>query len=450
MASRLAPKLVSTFSRQELDDFLAGSSADLWVGVSGGVDSVVLLHLILSTYFLPNHDKKSSYPLERLKVIHIHHGLSPNADDWQEFCANLCQQWQIYFENHRVFVSQEKASLEEAARDARYKVFERKLKQDDVLLLAHHANDQAETLLFRLLRGTGIKGMTGIPKQRCLGEGCVIRPLLSCSKKEILEYAKSHSLTWVEDESNGDIKYSRNFIRHRLVPTLQKYKPQAVEVLSSVAERAAFDYKMLSSLASEKLEEYKAADGSLYLEKLATFTAQEKCFWLQHYLQVFSISLTQPQLVELEKAMFSSLDRQPCMSIPAGRLMRFQQRLYLLPDDMPVEIKPLSINSNIERQVDIISLKLLVDDADINQAGFTLETRPEGAVIVLANGHARKLKKWLNDQNIPSWWRDHLPYLFYKGQLVAIGSLWISSDFQDVIEVSWTRKDVLPWPTSVS
>jgi len=443
--------LLNTFEHKELDDFLENSSGDMWLGLSGGLDSVVLLHLLfhkLSSMSSGVREEISHGTFSRLKVIHINHALSPNADSWQQFCADICRQYNIYFESHKVAVRQKSQSIEEAARIARYDVFVRQLKKNDALLLAHHANDQAETILFRLLRGTGTKGLAGIPDSRVLGEGKIIRPLLAHVKEQLHLYADYHQLSWVEDESNLNTQYSRNFIRHRIMPVLEEFEPQAAQRFTQAASRVAFDYRMLTRFALEALTQYKAADGSLWLSKLVTYSLDEKVFWLRHYLQELSISLTQPQLLELEQSMFSASDRQPCFLFADGRLMRYQERLYVLPNDAAITLGDLLAGESFARQFDDITLKIIKRSVEnsVEEENFSLGKRPDGMSITLANGHSRKLKKWLNDKSVPLWWRDHLPYIFYRQQLVAIGSLWVTPELKDSIDITWSLNGGLPWP----
>ncbi len=150
--------LLDGFEHKELDDFLENSSGDVWLGLSGGLDSMVLLHLLLHKLSSRNNNatkETSNNIFPRFKAVHVNHTLSPNADGWQQFCADICRQYNVYFESHKIIIQQHGSSIEEAARTARYDVFTNLLKKNDVLLLAHHGSDQTETVLFRLLRGTG-------------------------------------------------------------------------------------------------------------------------------------------------------------------------------------------------------------------------------------------------------------------------------------------------------
>src|SRR5689334_24493547 len=174
------------------------------VGLSGGIDSVVLLHL------LKHHP--------RITAIHVHHGLSPNADAWAAFCRRLCRNWGIPLSVFRVKVKRAGKGLEAAAREARYDAF-RKVKVE-VIALAHHLDDQAETVLMNLLRGAGLRGASGMPAERAFHGKRLVRPLLGVPREAIVAYAVRNGLRWIEDESNAREELTRNFIRRRLAPLI--------------------------------------------------------------------------------------------------------------------------------------------------------------------------------------------------------------------------------------
>lgn len=426
-----------TFTMDLSDSFqryVKGKDKPILIGLSGGVDSVVLLHLLVEAGLS-----------DCLKAIHIHHGLSDNADDWFGFCESLCDKYQVAFQGYKVKLDTQKHSIEEAARIARYDVFASHLSEGAYLLLAHHAGDQAETLMFRLLRGTGGKGLAGMPETRTLSGGYVYRPLLPFDKSSLIEYAKYNALDWVEDESNQDEVYSRNHIRHRIIPALQTFEKDAELRIEQAARRLAFDYQMLSNLSQEKLAEWQASDASLCLDKLTLLTQKERTFWLRQYLELFSLSLTQAQILALDASFFSQQDKQPCFKHKQARLMRFQGRLYVLPTDLPEQHYERCLVQPIERDYDTYHLSI-IDHQSLNYDDFYLAAKPESYHLALANGHSRKLKKWFNDEKIPLWWREYLPYLYYKGDLVAIADIWLKPSFQNRLEIKWQPKALLTWP----
>lgn len=216
----------------------AGSRQTYVVGLSGGMDSMVLLDVLLR--LAPKLDLAK----RQIKALHINHGISPNAYKWERFCRAACADIGIGFQARRVVVERGSPDgLENAARRARYEIFSR--TKADKILLAHHQDDQAETLLFNLLRGSGIRGAAGIPESR----GRVLRPLLGVGRLAIEEYAHCHKMSWVEDESNLDSAFTRNYIRQEVFPLLRRRFPSASASLAAAAGRFSEALSLLDELA---------------------------------------------------------------------------------------------------------------------------------------------------------------------------------------------------------
>lgn len=222
----------------------------LCIALSGGCDSVVLTHVL------------SRLPLlGRLSAIHVHHGLSPNADAWADFCTRYCRDLGIPLNVHRVTVDRSAGEgLEAAARRARYAVFADSAA--DCLLLAQHRGDQAETLLHNLLRGTGVTGAAAMPVERRFGALRLIRPLLDVARSEIESHARRHGLEWVEDESNGDLALTRNFLRHQTLGLLSERFPAAETALAQAAANFAEAAALLDELAELDWAQASADDAA--------------------------------------------------------------------------------------------------------------------------------------------------------------------------------------------
>lgn len=241
----------------------------IWVGYSGGVDSHVLLHAISKIF-------------TEVNAIHINHGLSPNANSWQEHCASVCKDLNINFCSERVTIDlKQQHSAETLARDARREVWSKMLGADDILLLAHHADDQVETVLFRLIRGAGPKGLSGMQSKSILGKTKILRPLLNISKKEILDYAEQHKLQYIIDESNADQKYSRNFLRHSVIPMIKGHWPGAEQNILRAAKNCESANSCIEQEAEKKLEELLDQNQNLVYKKLTN----HKQFWQNELLR---------------------------------------------------------------------------------------------------------------------------------------------------------------------
>ncbi len=218
----------------------------VWIGYSGGVDSHVLLHLM--------HRALYQNPDYQIHAIHIHHGLSPQADHWVKHCQAICQ----VLKCHLTVLHVEGRALgdqspEEAARKARFAAFKTVLGIDDVLCLAHHASDQAETILWRLLRGSGPQGLGGMKAKTMLGKVSCIRPFLKVSKAAILEYASNHGLEWIEDQSNQDTRFDRNFLRQNIMPSLEQRWPKMVSSINRSGALCKETADAVEALAKKEL-----------------------------------------------------------------------------------------------------------------------------------------------------------------------------------------------------
>lgn len=299
--------------------FLAGRLAPdecLCVGLSGGCDSVVLLHL-LSRLGLAG----------RLSAIHVHHGLSPNADSWAEFCADYCRNLDVPLSIRPVTVDRKNGlGLEAAARQARYAAFAE--GGGDCLLLAQHRGDQAETLLFNLLRGTGVTGAAAMLAERRFGDLRLLRPLLDVSRAEIEAYAQANNLAWVDDESNIDLSLSRNFLRHQGLTALSQRFPAAESSLSQAAANFAEAALLLDELA--ELDWDLVADGeAARLSALRSLSLPRLKNLLRHRLR--QIGWRVPVAARLDEfarqLQTAGADRHPELVLPEGKMRSALGRL---------------------------------------------------------------------------------------------------------------------------
>ena len=282
----------------------------LCVGLSGGCDSVVLLH-VLAGFGLG----------ERLQAVHVHHGLSANADRWAEFCADYCRRLGVRLLLQQVDVDRRSGlGLEAAARAARYEVFLR--YPGDVLLLGHHRGDQAETLLFNLLRGAGVVGAAAIPLERRHQHLRILRPLLDATREEIESHARDHVLDWVDDESNVDTGLTRNFLRHEVLTAVASRFPAAERNLAQAAGRFAEADALLGELAL--IDWQTAADGeALKLAKLRELSLPRLKNLLRYRLR--QLGWHSPAAARLEEfsrqLQTAGADRHPALELAEGSMI---------------------------------------------------------------------------------------------------------------------------------
>ncbi|MDE2600597.1 MAG: tRNA lysidine(34) synthetase TilS [Rhodocyclaceae bacterium] len=262
----------------------------------------------------------------KLSAIHVHHGLSPHADAWTEVCQDICAALKVPLEVVRISVPRKTGEgLEASARRLRYQAFE--TCAADYLLLAHHANDQAETLLFNLLRGAGVRGAAGIPAV----SGRYLRPLLPFARAELEACAKQLGLRWVDDESNEDVSFSRNFIRHKVVPVLETRFPATVENLARAADHFAEAQEMLDEIARQDLGTCR--DFPVPVALFAALSAPRARNVLRYLLALRGLQA--PVTKRLEEALRQFIeaapDRHPSLELPTYRLFRARGRIALEP-----------------------------------------------------------------------------------------------------------------------
>lgn len=290
----------------------ARSADRLVVGLSGGIDSVVLLYAIRK--LCPS-----------ITALHVHHGLSAHADRWADFCRDICAAWAVPLAIEYVDVERGSTDgLEAAARRARHGAYGRVTA--DWIALAHHRGDRAETILFNLLRGAGVRG-TGAMRE-CNGR--LLRPLLMVGRDEIFEYAVAHGLSWIEDESNADIRYSRNFIRHRILPTIRQRFPAVESNLASAAARFAEAADLLDELARLDLGD-REPGFPIAVDFLAQLSETRARNVLRFLLTRYGVGIpSEERLTEaLRQFLAAGLDRHPSIAFGPWRLGRRGGRVEL-------------------------------------------------------------------------------------------------------------------------
>ena len=299
---------------------LAGNER-LCVGLSGGCDSVVLLHAL--TRLVPG---------ERLSAMHVHHGLSPNANDWVSFCSDYCLELGIRLDIRHVTVAANSGlGLEAAARQARYAAFAGCAA--DCLMLAQHRGDQAETLLHNLLRGAGVTGAAGMPPERTFGEIRLLRPLLELSRQEIEAYARNHGLAWIEDESNADPGFTRNFLRHEALTLLSRRFPSAEAALAQAATNFGEAVTLLDELAEMDWATVSVGD-TARLPALRQLSPARLKNLLRFRLRQLGWRVpVAARLDEFVRQLHTAApDRHPVLHLPDGTMLVAQRLLHWLAD----------------------------------------------------------------------------------------------------------------------
>ena len=434
----------------------------LAVGFSGGMDSHVLLHAIrLLTDF---EEKNPSIPRFELRALHINHGLSPHADEWQVHCHHICVALNVPLLTRTVTIKKNAGeSLEEQARQARYQVFAEELQPEECLLMAHHQDDQAETLMLRLMRGAGPRGLAAIPLSRPLGKGLLWRPLLETPRTDLQDYANVHRLQWVDDESNVDIRFDRNFVRHDLFPLIARRWPGYRQSWQRSAQLCAEADQLIQELAGIDLEVVTTGSSDqLDCTALSTLSSPRQRNVIRYWLRLLGFPDPGWQVlrrfsVELLKA---AVDAQPELIWEGHELRRFLNRIYALrslPSLDTTRILTVTVEDlNRVERIELPDNGLLLLSHVRSAAGNTLLKLPDQGKLVISyrrggeqcrlNGRrTRSLKKILHDAGIPPWLRDRLPLLCYENQIAYIPGAGVCDGFT---APSGTAGVLLKWQVS--
>ncbi len=452
MSDQSSQALTVDHFHQQLSAFLQEQDqlcqARCVVALSGGVDSTVLLALC--------NRLLQQGMIQQLRAIHIHHGLSAYADHWAQHVTTLCQRWQIPLSVHHVHCNSQQ-SVEESARTARYHVFEQELQDGEWLLQGHHRDDQIETLLYRLIRGTGIDGMRGIPHSRPLGQGRLIRPLLTTTRQEIEAWAAAHNLSWIEDDSNGDTRFDRNFLRHQIVPSLKQRWPGSGDNIIRFAEHCDETAALLQELATDDYRRLSAKQvlpgqegvETLCCQGLLELSRARQNLLLRYWLDHHGISIPSQAMLRriMDEVVAASDDAVPLLTWGKMAVRRYRQQLFvggILPkaeapqmtrdSEQNVQLMTMVGNGFVRAETTLSwrastpSAPLAVRTID---GQWSLRGDLTVAPFALPGRKGQKtLKKWLNELGVAPWLRERLPVLHRGDQLIAIPDVLVADGWQ--------------------
>ena len=407
--------------------------ARIWVAYSGGLDSTVLLHILSQSSLVPH-----------VRAIHINHQLSEMADDWEHHCIVTAHAFGVPCDIEKVDIINAGRGVEHAAREARYSAFEKTLAKGDIILFAHHCADLAETVLFRLMRGAGLKGLAGMQAKRRLGQGELFRPLLNESRLDLLDYAQTHLLHWVEDDSNQNTDFDRNFLRHHIFPKLQERWPDAKQKIARSSQWLDEADGLLSEYAEEDLSacsREKARFGErIALEIFSQYSKQRQKNIVRFWCDQLGHTLPDAaQLEQIDTVLLAKEDAQPCLAWGRCELRRYQNHLYLVSavsntltqetiQCRPNESITLPDGSNLTVECDALEGRM-----------FTVRFRSEGLRCQpKGRDHSQTLKKLLQEYRVEPWLRDRVPLVYCGEDLLGVGDVFLcEGDCAYDIGVRW-------------
>jgi tRNA(Ile)-lysidine synthase len=418
------------------------------LALSGGLDSCVLLHVL--------SELRSKLPYE-INAIHIHHGLQHQADSWQAHCEELCKGYEMHLETVRVNLTLKGGdSLEAIARETRYKALAACMGEGDLLLTAQHQDDQAETLLLQLLRGSGPAGLAAMPPLAKFGLGWLARPLLDHSRKSLEHYAREHDLIWREDPSNRDQRFDRNFIRHQVMPMLRSRWPAAATTLSRAAR---FSGEQLLLVKEEAEEDLVKAQGetldTLSIQVLKQLSSIRLRNLLRHWIGRVGAPLpNSKKLARIEReAVHGRIDSAPLIAWGGWEVRRYRDRVFLSSAqiiDLPTQpqtwtagdelILPEGLGRLIAQQGE-----RGVTAARWRQSRVEVRYRCGGERCQLpGQRNHRPLKKLFQEWGVPPWERKYIPLIYLDDELAVVPGHCICQPFlaqagQDAIMVDWIK-----------
>ena len=420
---------------------LPGAPRKFAVAFSGGLDSTVLLASLCRLS-----------PRPHVRALHVDHGLHPDSEAWERHCRGAAAALGVGYESRRCLVEPIPGeSLEAQARQVRYRALKDLVEPEETLLTAHHADDQLETVMMRLLRGTGVKGLRGIAGLQPFGSGYLARPLLGVTREEILATAQAWGLEWLEDPSNRDCRFDRNYVRAELIPRIAARWPAAARTVGRAASQMAEAQQILDEVARADATD---DSGRMECSALRDLSPARRRNLLRYSMIRLGLPVPDTRQMEtlLEALEVRRRDARTRVQWPGGEARIYRDRLYLLeplpaasPAGYTGEVSLARPWSGPEGKLRLVSGAGPGFPRNWAKQGFAVRFREGGERIrPMGRRHSRPLKKWLQEAGVPAWLRARIPLLYREDDLVAVGDLWISAaagdggDGRPRWQVQWT------------
>jgi tRNA(Ile)-lysidine synthase len=433
-SSESLPQTVDTWLAARLPEYPA---VRLCVALSGGVDSAALLAALARA-----RDARPRAARPTLRAIHVDHHLHPASGEWSRHCRALARRWRVPLETVHARVPRGAGrSLEADARDARYGLLRAALHENEVLLTAHHADDQLETVLLQLLRGAGVRGLAAMPQIARFGPGVIARPLLSVSRAALVAWAREQGIEWIDDVTNADERFDRNFLRQRIVPMIRERWPAAADAVGRSARHAAEAQRLLDAVARADIE--RAADGAaLSAQALRALDPDRRSNALRYWIARESIALPDSRrLREIAGPLLAArADANPVVAWGDAEVRRHGDRLTLArgrsvaPRDarvwdwksqrahvLPDGLGTLSLAADPHGPID---LDRAPDSVTVRWRAGGEYLRPE------QGGPRRSLKSLLQSARLAPGEREGLPLIVDGERLLIAGDRWIDVSIQ--------------------
>jgi tRNA(Ile)-lysidine synthase len=377
-----------------------------------------------------------------LRAVHIHHGLQKEADHWDRHCNDVCSKHGISYTCIHVDADPEAGeSPEDAARKARYQAFENELRSDEVLLTAHHQDDQAETLLLQLMRGAGPAGLASMPKIKAFGAGHHARPLLGFSQPLLRQYAEEHKLIWVDDPSNADTGFDRNYIRSQVMPKLMQNWPNASQAIFQAAGLQQDALEIIEAMAATDLAAVSTQQrNSLSISKLRQLSEVRQYNVLRCWIKAAGYDKPRRNILQeiIECVLPAAEDAAPLVLWGNTEIRRYQDTLYILQALNSHEIHHVyAWDGEQPLFIETLNLELCLKQAagkglqqDVVARGMTVRFRQGGEQLrPRGRQHTHSLKKLMQEAGIPPWQRNRIPLIYIDHQLACVCGYWVADSF---------------------
>lgn len=408
-----------------------GEHREVLVAYSGGIDSSVLLHALVCIQQQHLADLK-------IRAIYIHHGISQHADHWAKHCQQQCDDWQIPCIIEHVTLALDAGNIEQQARDARYQAIAKHLQANTALCTAQHLDDQCETFFLALKRGSGPTGLSAMPEVMLLNNHYRLRPLLTISRQQIEHYANAYHLRWVEDESNQDDYYDRNFLRLNVLPTINQRWPHFNQMVARSADLCHEQQDLLDELLQPTFIVLVDQQKSLLLEPLYIISAAKRNALLRMWFKVHNaIMPSRKQLASIwQTVIMAKDDSNPQFILHDHQIRRYQNRLYLLPKYY--DLLSIVLNWNLEQPLllpDGLGLLTVTEsnmDCRLPIADEQVSVRfyAKGSYHIVGRKGSRQIKKLWQEFGIAPWMRSRIPLVFYNEQLITAVGVFVTEQGQ--------------------
>jgi len=428
------PKLYS-LTADSLYDIISSYSEckRIWVAFSGGMDSHVLLHILkeISNRLDDVELGTVEHRAIKLRAIHIDHGLNEKSALWAEHCQHVCDSYNIPLEILCVNAKHEKGeSPEEIARQARYNAFASILQKDDCIVTAHHEDDQAETLLIQLARGCGPAGLASMPRIIQFHCGWLARPLLDFSRDQLVTYAKDANLKWIEDPSNVNVDYDRNYIRHNVLPILKARWPKITTTISRTAQHNADVSQLLKQLAQMDLKNIQGTQANtLSVSALLSVDEKRRNNVIRTWIK--NLGLPLPQAIHLDHinhdVLMARSDAQPKVKWDRCTISRYRDLIYAM-QPLPPHDSNKTYQWNLLEPITVPGIGTL-SVTNTHASGLkkgqyinaNIRFRQGGEHCQPAGrAHTHELKKLFQEFNVPGWMRERVPLIYINDTLAVI------------------------------